>query len=190
MENVYTQHNPLIKETLEELIKGKLKESSFPYLGNGQLARRCVKLSWYTHMTTLCVCTIHLVKWLVLLHHIWESWIQISVQRPVIVTEIFHFYLNSSRLEYSKIDHDWLLHILSNFSFTIILQFNAWYHILKNIVSNLWTNQLLNVMFIAFEVKPQLPVNFNPDIIPYKFHIQRIVSLIPSITSDIWQCPT
>ncbi|KDR23959.1 Vacuolar protein sorting-associated protein 45 [Zootermopsis nevadensis] len=40
VENVYTQHNPLIKETLEELIKGKLKESSFPYLGNGQLARR------------------------------------------------------------------------------------------------------------------------------------------------------
>ncbi|PNF35932.1 Vacuolar protein sorting-associated protein 45 [Cryptotermes secundus] len=40
VENVYTQHSPLIKDTLEELIKGKLKESSFPYLGNGQLMRR------------------------------------------------------------------------------------------------------------------------------------------------------
>jgi vacuolar protein sorting-associated protein 45 len=40
VENVYTQHNPLIKDTLEELIKGKLKESSFPYLGNDQLMRR------------------------------------------------------------------------------------------------------------------------------------------------------
>lgn len=40
VENVYTQHNPLLKETLEELIKGKLKESAFPYLGSGQLMRR------------------------------------------------------------------------------------------------------------------------------------------------------
>lgn len=45
MENVYTQHNPLIKDTLEELIKGKLKENCFPYLGNGQLMRRYVTLS-------------------------------------------------------------------------------------------------------------------------------------------------
>jgi hypothetical protein len=45
VENVYTQHNPLIKETLEELIKGKLKENCFPYLGNGQLMRRYVTLS-------------------------------------------------------------------------------------------------------------------------------------------------
>ncbi|KAJ9600038.1 hypothetical protein L9F63_009655 [Diploptera punctata] len=40
VENVYTQHNPLVKETLEELIKGKLKETAFPYLGNGQLMKR------------------------------------------------------------------------------------------------------------------------------------------------------
>jgi hypothetical protein len=45
VENVYTQHNPLIKDTLEELIKGKLKENCFPYLGNGQLMRRYVTLS-------------------------------------------------------------------------------------------------------------------------------------------------
>jgi hypothetical protein len=42
VENVYTQHSPLIKDTLEELIKGKLKESSFPYLGIGQLMKRYV----------------------------------------------------------------------------------------------------------------------------------------------------
>lgn len=40
VENVYTQHNPLIKYTVEELIKGKLKQSSFPYLGDNQLTRR------------------------------------------------------------------------------------------------------------------------------------------------------
>ncbi|XP_066994059.1 vacuolar protein sorting-associated protein 45 isoform X2 [Anabrus simplex] len=40
VENVYTQHNPLLKETLEDLIKGKLKESSFPYLGKEQIRGR------------------------------------------------------------------------------------------------------------------------------------------------------
>ncbi|XP_039296475.1 LOW QUALITY PROTEIN: vacuolar protein sorting-associated protein 45 [Nilaparvata lugens] len=33
VENVYTQHVPVLKETLEDLIKGRLKESSFPMLG-------------------------------------------------------------------------------------------------------------------------------------------------------------
>ncbi|RZF43680.1 hypothetical protein LSTR_LSTR011028 [Laodelphax striatellus] len=33
VENVYTQHVPLVKETLEDLIKGRLKESAFPMLG-------------------------------------------------------------------------------------------------------------------------------------------------------------
>ncbi|XP_049838142.1 vacuolar protein sorting-associated protein 45 [Schistocerca gregaria] len=40
VENVYTQHVPLLKETLEDLVKGKLKESSFPYLGKGQINKR------------------------------------------------------------------------------------------------------------------------------------------------------
>lgn len=31
VENIYTQHSPLLKETLEDLLKGKLKESSFPF---------------------------------------------------------------------------------------------------------------------------------------------------------------
>ncbi|XP_075237033.1 vacuolar protein sorting-associated protein 45-like [Lycorma delicatula] len=33
VENVYTQHVPLVKETLEDLIKGKLRENAYPLLG-------------------------------------------------------------------------------------------------------------------------------------------------------------
>jgi vacuolar protein sorting-associated protein 45 len=40
IDNVFTQHNPLIKETLEELIKGRLKDSSYPYLGSGPMIRK------------------------------------------------------------------------------------------------------------------------------------------------------
>ncbi|XP_056643898.1 vacuolar protein sorting-associated protein 45 [Diorhabda sublineata] len=34
VDNVYTQHKPLLHETLEDLIKGKLKEQMYPYLGS------------------------------------------------------------------------------------------------------------------------------------------------------------
>lgn len=34
VENIYTQHEPLLKETLTDLIKGKLRETHFPFLGN------------------------------------------------------------------------------------------------------------------------------------------------------------
>ncbi|PKU27250.1 vacuolar protein sorting-associated protein 45 [Limosa lapponica baueri] len=37
VENVYTQHQPLLQETLDQLIKGKLKDSQFPYLGPNTL---------------------------------------------------------------------------------------------------------------------------------------------------------
>lgn len=40
VENVYTQHSPLLKDILEELIKGRLKETTYPYLGNSQISRR------------------------------------------------------------------------------------------------------------------------------------------------------
>ncbi|XP_077988672.1 vacuolar protein sorting-associated protein 45-like [Glandiceps talaboti] len=40
VENIYTQHTPLLQETLDQLIKGKLKESSYPYLGTSQLRDR------------------------------------------------------------------------------------------------------------------------------------------------------
>ena len=33
VENVYTRHKPMIAETLEALVKGKLKDTSFPYAG-------------------------------------------------------------------------------------------------------------------------------------------------------------
>ncbi|XP_033634914.1 vacuolar protein sorting-associated protein 45-like [Asterias rubens] len=40
VENIYTQHTPLLQETLDQLIKGKLKEGSYPYLGPSQLKDR------------------------------------------------------------------------------------------------------------------------------------------------------
>ncbi|KAF2988317.1 hypothetical protein EK904_006610, partial [Melospiza melodia maxima] len=40
IENVYTQHQPLLQETLDQLIKGKLKDSQYPYLGPNTLRDR------------------------------------------------------------------------------------------------------------------------------------------------------
>lgn len=42
VENVFSRHTPLLKETLEDLIKGKLKESLYPYLNHskGQTTRK------------------------------------------------------------------------------------------------------------------------------------------------------
>uniref|UniRef100_A0A663M6N1 Vacuolar protein sorting 45 homolog n=1 Tax=Athene cunicularia TaxID=194338 RepID=A0A663M6N1_ATHCN len=40
VENVYTQHQPLLHETLDQLIKGKLKDSQYPYLGPNTLRDR------------------------------------------------------------------------------------------------------------------------------------------------------
>uniref|UniRef100_A0A8C8CR98 Vacuolar protein sorting-associated protein 45 n=1 Tax=Oncorhynchus tshawytscha TaxID=74940 RepID=A0A8C8CR98_ONCTS len=40
VENVYTQHAPLLQETLDQLIKGRLKDSHFPYLGPSSLRDR------------------------------------------------------------------------------------------------------------------------------------------------------
>jgi hypothetical protein len=37
VENVYTQHKPLLHDILDSLIKGRLKEASYPYLGTSQL---------------------------------------------------------------------------------------------------------------------------------------------------------
>eukprot|EP01135_Chromosphaera_perkinsii_P002007 Nk52_evm54s215 gene=Nk52_evmTU54s215 len=34
VENIYTQHEPLLAEVLDQLVKGRLKETSFPFLGN------------------------------------------------------------------------------------------------------------------------------------------------------------
>ncbi|XP_078527514.1 vacuolar protein sorting-associated protein 45 [Lissotriton helveticus] len=40
VENVYTQHQPLLQETLDQLIKGKLKDNLYPYLGPSTLRDR------------------------------------------------------------------------------------------------------------------------------------------------------
>lgn len=40
VENIYTQHTPLLSETLDNLVKGKLKDSNFPYLGQMVLRDR------------------------------------------------------------------------------------------------------------------------------------------------------
>ncbi|XP_072166746.1 vacuolar protein sorting-associated protein 45-like [Diadema setosum] len=37
VENIYTQHRPLVYETVDQLIKGRLKEGAYPYLGSSQL---------------------------------------------------------------------------------------------------------------------------------------------------------
>lgn len=37
VENVYTQHTPLLRETLSSLIKGKLKKATHPYFDDGNL---------------------------------------------------------------------------------------------------------------------------------------------------------
>ena len=34
VDNIYTQHSPLVKQLVEQLIKGKLKETSYPFVGN------------------------------------------------------------------------------------------------------------------------------------------------------------
>ncbi|XP_077599338.1 vacuolar protein sorting-associated protein 45 [Stigmatopora nigra] len=40
VENVFTQHQPLLHDTLDQLIKGRLKDSQFPYLGASSLRDR------------------------------------------------------------------------------------------------------------------------------------------------------
>ncbi|KAK7877991.1 hypothetical protein WMY93_031337 [Mugilogobius chulae] len=40
VENVYTQHQPLLQDTLDQLIKGRLKDAQFPYLGPSSLRDR------------------------------------------------------------------------------------------------------------------------------------------------------
>ncbi|CAK9796073.1 Vacuolar protein sorting-associated protein 45 [Anthophora plagiata] len=40
VDNIYTQHTPLLNETLEDLIKGKLSLQAFPFLGNTLMSKR------------------------------------------------------------------------------------------------------------------------------------------------------
>ena len=40
VENIYTQHKPQLHDVLDQLLKGKLREAAFPYMGNTQLRDR------------------------------------------------------------------------------------------------------------------------------------------------------
>jgi len=40
VENIYTQHKPQLHDVLDQLLKGKLREAAFPYIGNTQLRDR------------------------------------------------------------------------------------------------------------------------------------------------------
>ncbi|KAK2579234.1 hypothetical protein KPH14_008203 [Odynerus spinipes] len=40
VDNIYTQHTPLINETIEDLIKGRLNTQTYPYLGNIVMSKR------------------------------------------------------------------------------------------------------------------------------------------------------
>lgn len=40
VENIYTQHKPLVATLLDQMVKGKLKESAYPYVGTSQLRDR------------------------------------------------------------------------------------------------------------------------------------------------------
>lgn len=39
VENVYTQHSPLLESTLQDLVKGRLKEQQFPFVEGGGSTR-------------------------------------------------------------------------------------------------------------------------------------------------------
>lgn len=41
VDNVYTQHKPILQETLEEIVKGRLKENSYPCMGLNNISNRC-----------------------------------------------------------------------------------------------------------------------------------------------------
>lgn len=40
VDNIYTQHKPLLVETLDDLLKGRLSTQAFPYLGNMVMSKR------------------------------------------------------------------------------------------------------------------------------------------------------
>uniref|UniRef100_A0A8C4X1R7 Vacuolar protein sorting-associated protein 45 n=1 Tax=Eptatretus burgeri TaxID=7764 RepID=A0A8C4X1R7_EPTBU len=40
VENIYTQHQPALSDTLDQLVKGKLRESTYPFLGSTTLRER------------------------------------------------------------------------------------------------------------------------------------------------------
>ncbi|KAF6212087.1 hypothetical protein GE061_012607 [Apolygus lucorum] len=60
VENVYTQHVPALKEVIEDLIRGRLKENVYPFLGNPPSGRRVQDIFVFiiggiTYEESLCV---------------------------------------------------------------------------------------------------------------------------------------
>ncbi len=49
IDNIYTQHTPLVKELVEQMIKGKLKETTYPFLGISNLKDRSL-ISFIIHL--------------------------------------------------------------------------------------------------------------------------------------------
>ena len=60
MENIYSQHKPQLHEILDQLLKGKLREAAYPYMGNTQLRDRSVTdavcLFFMFHTNNVVVC--------------------------------------------------------------------------------------------------------------------------------------
>ncbi len=51
MENVYTQHTPLLVHTLEALVKGRLKDADYPHIdkaANGTAAPKVPKVGTHS----------------------------------------------------------------------------------------------------------------------------------------------
>lgn len=64
VENIYTQHTPLVKEHVEDLLRGRLRESQFPYLGTVQLRDRPQEVIVFTvggvtYEESLCIYNIN-----------------------------------------------------------------------------------------------------------------------------------
>ena len=61
MENIYSQHKPQLHEILDQLLKGKLREAAYPYMGNTQLRDRsvtdadCLFFMFHTNNVVVCV---------------------------------------------------------------------------------------------------------------------------------------
>ncbi|BES99545.1 vacuolar protein sorting 45 homolog (S. cerevisiae) [Nesidiocoris tenuis] len=60
VENVYTQHMPALKDVVEDLIRGRLKEQTYPFLGNAPAGRRVQDIIAFiiggiTYEESLCI---------------------------------------------------------------------------------------------------------------------------------------
>lgn len=47
VENVYTQHQPLLFQTMEGIVKGRLRDADYPFVGNHFQQGRLVKVTLF-----------------------------------------------------------------------------------------------------------------------------------------------